>query len=132
MAAIILGVNKRSFKGESFRSQGGKSCKWKNDVFEEREAVNADPTRAYEEPMARFQRKIRENCLYKNKRLHRVNLAERLQFESTTTLGLLRFLNQLMVFALFVAALSFSSDQGVTRGILSTLDNEFDFEGISD
>jgi len=128
MAAIIMGVNKgrkAGLKQESYKER-------RDDIGEHVSEHNDPTAKGTEEPVARFQRFIRENVLYKRKRLHRVNLAERLHFESATTLGLLRFFNQLMVFALFVAALSFSSDQEVKRGILTTLDNEFDFEGISD
>eukprot|EP00961_Rhodomonas_salina_P155103 2089408-Rhodomonas_salina.1 len=126
MAAIVMTVN----KNRSGAKKPEASAKW--TVEEPKEALIDDPTRQHEEPVARFQRWIREKYFYKNKRLHRLNLAERLNFEHTTVFGLLRFFNQLMVFGLFVAALSFSSDQEVMRGILSTLTNEFDFEGMSE
>lgn len=50
-------------------------------------------------------------------RLHRSNLAERLKFESSVVWESLRFLNQLLVFALFLGALRLSSNEVCsTRG----------------
>eukprot|EP00961_Rhodomonas_salina_P241980 3268960-Rhodomonas_salina.2 len=126
MAAIVMTVSKAH--GE--KKQKGPAPKPDMNMSNEDHLID-DPTTT-ENNLARIQRLVREKIFYKNKRLHRLNLAERLNFECATSMGLLRFFNQLMVFGLFVAALSFSSNQEVKRGILSTLTNEFDFEGMSE
>ena len=127
MAAIIMAVNKNRKQGVDPRVTSSET--FVTSTFIMRSL--SDPTKA-EDKMAKFQRLVREKLVYRKLKMNRFRLAERLNFESATVLGLFRFFNQLCVFALFVAALSFSSNQEAKRGILTTLDGEFEFDTISD
>ena len=76
-----------------------------------------------------LQKKFRGKILVPQ-RLHRRHLVERLEFESRLISGTWRLVNQIVVFALLMAALNQSADQQTKRGIQLDLDGAFDFQEI--
>ena len=77
----------------------------------------------------KIQNKIR-NWLYRDKRLHRMHLSERLMFETNLLSGAQRFCLQLLIFALLIIALNLSSNLQVQRGLYLDLNSTYNFDHI--
>ncbi|EKX46141.1 hypothetical protein GUITHDRAFT_108175 [Guillardia theta CCMP2712] len=68
--------------------------------------------------------------IYKE-RLHCANLVERLGLEHEFITGMLKLLNQAMVFALLLIALGFANDGPATRGIYNYLTSSFNLQEVA-
>ena len=85
-------------------------------------------------PLLLAQRMIRSKLKHQasGARLHAKNLADRLLFESSLVRGVFRLINQSLIFALLLIALSLSGDPATKRGIYNSLNDAFDFDGLRD
>ena len=62
-------------------------------------------------------------------RLHRKNLSERLQLESSLVRGFFRLVNQIAIFGMLLIALVFTGDPSAKRGIYNNLSKCFPKQG---